>query len=108
MNQLKKLLQRDQSETEITKQAIFSDWLLFVEIDLEGESLQFSESRVLGLRGNDEYECFEIPVDNGKYAIASRVVNHGADARVAAMRAYPSETDTSKLLVVGTVIQVLW
>jgi hypothetical protein len=99
MTQLKTLLRRNQRETTITKDGVFSDWTLFAEIDITGGALQFTEARVIGLRGNNEHECFEIPVKPGKFTIECRVAKYGADARIASMRAYPNEIDAGTLSV---------
>ncbi|MGF1532014.1 MAG: hypothetical protein ACFCU4_11740 [Puniceicoccaceae bacterium] len=67
----------------------FSDWLDFYELDVRGDALQFTETRVLGIRGNENAECHEIPVVPGKYSVECMGVSFGGDRRVAALRAYP-------------------
>ncbi|GAB5561287.1 MAG: hypothetical protein SynsKO_29340 [Synoicihabitans sp.] len=69
----------------------FTDWLSFHELQLAGDALQFTETRVLGLRGNEENECFEIPVSPGSFSVECKGVRFGADSRIAALRCYPSE-----------------
>ncbi len=72
----------------------FTDWLAFYELQLAGDALQFTETRVLGLRGNDEYECYEIPVSPGAFVVECKGVSFGADLRIAGLRAYPEGVRT--------------
>lgn len=72
-----------------TKRGEFSDWLPFHTLQLKGDALQFVEVRVLGLRGEGEYECVEVPVKPGAFAVECRGVRFGPDVRIAGMRAYP-------------------
>ena len=67
----------------------FSDWLPFFRLSIRGSALQFVEKRVIGIRGAQEYECVEIPVEPGCFSVECRGVRYGNDARVAAMRAIP-------------------
>ena len=66
-----------------------SDWLPFHRLKLEGKALQFVEKRVLGLRGNKNRECIEIPVSPGIFEVRCKGIRFGNDARIAALRAYP-------------------
>ena len=47
----------------------YSDWLPFYDLNLQGGALQFVATRVLGLRGEEEYECVEVPVGPGVFAV---------------------------------------
>ncbi len=68
---------------------VFSDWLFFHRLNVKGNALQFVEKRVLGLRGEGERECIEIPVAPGAYTVECRGARFGDDVRIAAMRAFP-------------------
>lgn len=81
----------------------FSDWLLFHKLELKGRALQFVETRVLGLRGENEYECIEIPVASGPFIVECKGVRFGDDARVAAMRAYPESTAVARGEKIGEI-----
>lgn len=68
---------------------VFSDWLPYTILELKGDALQFVETRVLGLRGNDNDECIEIVAEPGKYEIECRGVRFESDVRIAGMRVFP-------------------
>ncbi len=76
-------------ESKSKQMGDFTDWLEFVELDLKGDALQFTETRVLGLRGNENSECHEIPATPGKYTVQCKGVSFGNDRRIAALRAFP-------------------
>lgn len=69
---------------------VFSGWLPFHTLTLRGNALQFVEKRVIGLRGEREYECTEVPATPGVYLVECRGARYKHDTRVAAMRAYPT------------------
>lgn len=78
------------------KTGVFSDWLPFHSLKLAGDTLQFVEVRVLGLRGEGEYECVEIKVPPGIYTVECRGARFGTDTRIAGMRAYPAGTNPQR------------
>jgi hypothetical protein len=96
MKPLKELLAR--KGTKASKTGNFSPWTFFTDVEIRGGALQFTEARVIGLRGNEEHECYEVPVENGTFTVQCRVARFGADARVAAMRAFPSSIDPDRLV----------
>ena len=81
----------------------FSGWLPFHKLELRGNALQFVEKRVLGIRGEDEYECIEIPASPGTFFVECRGVRFGSDARVAAMRAFPEGTTVERGQKIGDI-----
>ena len=90
MNTIQEFLtQRIEAKPQQGQKGEFTDWLAFHELQLSGDALQFTETRVLGLRGNDEHECHEIPASPGIYAVECRGVSFGADLRIAGLRSYP-------------------
>ena len=60
-----------------TEKGAFTAWLPFVELSIKGKTLQFVETRVLGLRGNDRYECVEIAVTPGVFRVEVKGVRYG-------------------------------
>jgi hypothetical protein len=62
---------------------------LLHKLKLEGGALQFVATMQLGLRGNNEYECVEIPAIPGTYAVQCRAARFGNDTRISALRAFP-------------------
>jgi hypothetical protein len=74
----------------------FSEWLPFCEIELKGNALQFVETRVLGLRGEDEFECVEIPAEPGGFTVECRGARFGGDSRIAGMRAFPKGVEVER------------
>lgn len=97
MKQLKKLLTPDRSIKRATAKGTFSEWTHFCTLEIKGGALQFTEARVIGLRGNNEYECYEIPVENGPFTIECRVVSFGTDNRISDIRAYPKHLNPASL-----------
>jgi len=68
---------------------IFSEWLPYMQLEICGDILQFVETRVLGLRGNENVECIEIHVNPGEFNVECKGVRLGDDVRIAGLRVYP-------------------
>ncbi len=81
----------------------FSDWLHFTDFKLTGKALQFVESRVLGIRGENEYECVEIPANTADFLIQCKGVRYGDDTRIAAMRTIPPGIEIKRGNKIGTI-----
>lgn len=81
----------------------FTDWLSFHELELRGDLLQFVETRVIGIIGDEEYENTEIPAAPGVYSVECKGVAFGGDKRVAAMRAYPKGVNVMRGKKIGSI-----
>jgi hypothetical protein len=66
----------------------YTDWLPFTDLELKGKTLQLVETRVLGIRGDDEHECVEIPVTQGIYKVQAKGVSFGNEKRIAGLRVF--------------------
>ena len=75
-------------EPRVGQKGVFSTWLSCGTVPIIGGALQFVELRVLGLRGEEEHECVEVPVEPGQFVVEFRGVKYGCDGRIAAMRVF--------------------
>lgn len=82
---------------------IFSEWLPYIQLEILGDVLQFVETRVLGLRGNENAECVEINVKPGKFNIECKGVRFGEDVRIAGLRAYPKDRKVTRGKKIGEI-----
>jgi hypothetical protein len=80
-----------------------SEWLPFHRLTLVGSALQLVERRVLGLRGNENPECVEIPVAPGVFEVRCKGIRYGNDARIAGLRAYPEGTEVKRAKKLGEI-----
>ncbi len=85
------------------KRGQVSEWLPFHRLNVAGNALQFVERRVLGLRGNDNPECVEIPVSPGVFEVRCKGIRYGNDARVAGLRAYPEGMEVKRTKKLGKI-----
>ena len=97
MSQLRTFFERlEERAPRKGETGVFSDWMVLGRMPIQGRALQVTETRVLGLRGNEHNECYEIPVEPAVFLVECRCVAYGGDGRIAALRARPTDVGVER------------